>query len=430
MTIGIDATNLRLALFTDTALPQLNGVTRTLDRLIRAVSARGGTVQLFTTSDHDVAPEPSARRYASVPFWAYPQLRLALPRVSEVARELRDFQPTLVHAATPFGVGIAGRAAARRIGAPFVSSYHTSFSAYARFYGLGMLSSASWRFQRWFHNGGLRTFCPTRAVQQELEAHGVQRTRVWGRGVDSARFSPRHRCTSFRRNRLGADADAVVVAYVGRLAAEKGLDVALEAMHAARARSPVPLVFAFAGDGPYAAACRARAPAGSIFLGRLEGSALATFYASSDLFVFPSRTDTFGNVLLEAMASGVPVVAADAAPTRELLRDGACGVLAGGAIADDARDGTAIADAIVALARDPRRRAELVGQGLTAASQHSWDRVFDLLLASYAEVAAPLARASRRARRGAETPMPSGRAPADEWTSAPPPAGALQISRP
>ena len=380
MTHGMDATGLRLALFSDTALPQLNGVTRTLDRLTRAVRARGGEVRMFTTTDRGVDSEHSVRRFASVPFWAYPQLRLALPRVSAVTRELQAFGPTLVHAATPFGVGLAGRAAAQRIGAPFVSSYHTSFSAYAECYGLGMLSSAGWRYQRWFHNGGLRTFCPTRAVQRELESQGVRRTRVWGRGVDTARFSPQHRSIAFRRTVLGADAGAVVVAYVGRLAVEKGLDLALGAMRLAQERSTVPLKFVFAGDGPYGAACRAAAPEGSIFLGRLEGEQLATFYASADLFVFPSRTDTFGNVLLEAMASGLPVIAADAAPTRELLRDGACGVMAGAA------SPVPMADAIVALAHDPERRAWLARSGLSAASQHSWDAVFELLLADYAEV--------------------------------------------
>lgn len=399
MTLGMDATGLRLALFSDTALPQLNGVTRTLDRLTRAVRARGGIVRMFTTSERGVEDERSVRRFASVPFWAYPQLRLAMPSASAVARELRDFAPTLVHAATPFGVGLAGRAAAKRIGAPFVSSYHTSFSAYAGFYGLGALAAAGWRYQRWFHNGGLRTFCPTRSVQRELESHGVRRTRVWGRGVDAARFSPRHRSSAFRREVLGADSDAVVVAYVGRLAVEKGLDLALDAMRLAQARSGVPLVFAFAGDGPYATACRAAAPRGSIFLGRLEGERLATFYASADLFVFPSRTDTFGNVLLEAMSSGVPVVAADAAPTRELLRDGACGVMA------DAASPLPMAEAIVSLAADPERRAQLARHGLSAANQHSWDAVFDLLLADYAEVSSfptwgtPRVTVARPARR-------------------------------
>jgi glycosyltransferase involved in cell wall biosynthesis len=349
--------------------------------LVRTVRARGGDVLTLTTTERDVVEDPTTRRYSSVPFWAYPQLRLAAPGSSTVMRELRDFEPTLVHAATPFGVGLAGRAAARRLGVPLVSSYHTSFSAYAEFYGLGVLAAPAWRYLRWFHNGGLRTYCPTRAVQGELESHGLLNTRLWGRGVDTGRFSPRHRSSAFRKARLGADSDTIVVAYVGRLAAEKGLDLALDAMRAARERTHLPLVFAFVGDGPYAAACRAKAPAGSIFLGRLEGNELATFYASADLFVFPSRTDTFGNVLLEAMASGVPVVAAEAAPTRELLRGGDSGVLVG------TGGPMPMARALLRLAEDAERRHLLAGRGLATAAHHSWDAVFDLLLRDYADVA-------------------------------------------
>jgi glycosyltransferase involved in cell wall biosynthesis len=379
----IDAAGLRLALFTDTALPQLNGVTRTLDRLVRTVRARGGEVLTLTTTELDVAEDPTVRRFPSVPFWAYPQLRVAVPRMSEAMRELRAFEPTLVHTATPFGVGLAGRAAARRLGVPFVSSYHTSFSAYAEFYGLGLLAAPGWHYLRWFHNSGLRTYCPTRAVQRELESHGLRNTRLWGRGVDTARFSPRYRSSAFREARLGADADTIVIAYVGRLAAEKGLDLAIDAMRSTNERTHRPLVFAFAGDGPHAAACRANAPGRSVFLGRLESEELATFYASADLFVFPSRTDTFGNVLLEAMASGLPVVAADAAPTRELLRGGDSGVLV------DAEHPTPMADALLALAGDTERRVALATRGLSTALQHSWDAVFDLLLRSYADVMRP-----------------------------------------
>lgn len=377
---------LRLALFTDTALPQLNGVTRTLDRLSREVRARGGEVLTLTTTDEGAADDHMVRRFPSMSFWAYPQLRIAAPPAAAVMRELSAFRPTLVHAATPFGVGLAGRGAARRLGVPFVSSYHTSFSAYAAFYGLGVLSEPGWRYLRWFHNSGLRTYCPTRAVQHELESHGLRRTRLWGRGVDTKRFSPRHRSQAFREMRLGASPETVVVASVGRLAAEKGLDLALAAMHEARARTNAPMVFAFAGDGPYAAACRAKAPSGTRFLGRLEGNDLAMLYASADVFVFPSTTDTFGNVLLEAMASGLPIVAADAPPTRELLRDGESGVL----VPSDT--GTAMADALVALASDAKRRADLSARGRATAAQHSWDAVFDALLSDYAAVVRSVTR--------------------------------------
>ena len=136
----IDASALRLAVFSDTYPPQVNGVARTLERLVRAVKERGGTARVFTTDDPEAAPLENVERYPSVPFWAYKQLRLAWPRQSRVNASVAAFRPTLVHAATEFGVGLAGRRAARSLDVPFVSSYHTSFTAYAQFYKLGLLA--------------------------------------------------------------------------------------------------------------------------------------------------------------------------------------------------------------------------------------------------------------------------------------------------
>lgn len=402
----IDATGLRLALFSDTFLPQLNGVTRTLDRLVKAVRERGGDVLTWTTTDPDATADPHVRRLASLPFWAYPTLRLAAPRASRVARELQAFAPTLVHAATPFGIGLSARAAARRLRLPFVSSYHTSFSAYAHFYKLGLLSGPGWRYLRWFHNAGHRTYCPTRAVQRELRSYGLKRTRLWARGVDPKGFHPSHRSQELRRQRLGAGDDAVVVAYVGRLAQEKGLDVALEAMAIAARQSPRRLVFAFAGEGPYAAVCRAKAPPGSVFLGRIEGAALSAFYASGDLFVFPSTTDTFGNVLLEAMASRLPIAAADVPPTRELLGEGRFGMLV------PPGDPLALAQGILGLAADPAQREQLAARGLEESARYSWEIIFDALVADYREAitATPRTASLRRLKwQGRSEGVPAGR---------------------
>lgn len=377
--------DLRLAVFSDTTIPQVNGVARTLDRLARAVRERGGAVRLFTTSDpgargpDDPAGEGTVR-YRSRPFWAYPQLQLSLPSARRAVAHLREWRPTIVHVATPFGVGLAGRRAARALGLPLVTSYHTSLSAYARFYRLGALATPGWSYLRWFHNGGARTYCPTRAIQAELVARAFRGTVVWGRGVDMDRFSPAWRSDELRL-RLGADRGRTVVAYVGRLAAEKGLDVALDAMRRLEAASPGRWVFAFAGDGPYAGQCRRAAPPGSVFLGQLTGNDLSTFYASSDIFVFPSTTDTFGNVLLEAMASGVPVVGADSQATLEVLEPG-------GGVTFPARDGAALAALIAELATDPGRRRALSAAALRNARSRDWGRIFDGLVADYRAVIA------------------------------------------
>ncbi|HEX5831430.1 MAG TPA: glycosyltransferase family 1 protein [Gemmatimonadaceae bacterium] len=375
----VSARGLRLALFTDTALPQLNGVSRTLARLVDEVRRRDGAVRVFTTADPAARDRDDAVRFASVPFWAYPQLRLAWPGAARSHRELRAWRPTLVHAATPFGVGIGGRRAAHAQGIPLVTSYHTSFTAYADFYHLHAVAGPGWRFLRWFHNGGRRTFCPTHAIADELAGRGFRGTAVWGRGVDAERFAPRWRSTELRR-RLGAGDDDVLVAYVGRLAAEKGLDVLLDAV--ARVRSSpagARVRFVFAGDGPYEAHSRRRA-GDDAFVGRLEGRALSELYASADLFAFPSVTDTFGNVLLEAMASGLPVIAADVAASREVLGDGGAVLVPGG-------DGEALADAILRLAASAGERARRARQAHAEAGRRSWDAVFDALLAEYRSLA-------------------------------------------
>jgi hypothetical protein len=189
------AASLRLAVFTDTALPQLNGVSHTLDRLVQGVRARGGAIRLFTTTDPAAERDADVVRWASVPFPTYPQVRFALPSARAAAAELRAWGATLVHAATPFGLGVAGCRAARALGVPLVTSYHTSLHTYATYCRLHALTEAGWAYLRWFHNAGLRTYVPTHAVRHELAGRGVRGTAVWGRGVDPARFNPGWRST-------------------------------------------------------------------------------------------------------------------------------------------------------------------------------------------------------------------------------------------
>ncbi len=387
------AAPIRLALFSDTYTPQLNGVTRTLERLVAAVRERGGAVRVYTTTDPGTAGHAGADgntwRRPSIPFWAYPQLRIAAPILGDAYTDLRAWRPTLVHAATPFGMGLAGRACARALRVPLVSSYHTSFSEYAKFYHLSALSAPGWAYIRWFHNSGVRTFVPTRAVLDELGRLRFRRLALWGRGVDGARFSPAFRSPAMRA-RVGADDDTVVVAYVGRLAAEKGLDVALGAIREILSRSshdaegPQPrIVFAVAGDGPYTEHCR-QAVAGEAavhFVGPLEGRALSEFYASADLFIFPSATDTFGNVLLEAMSSGLPVIGAGSGPTREILAGG-------GGITFTPGDAHGLTTAILSLAADPARREVMARDGVRYAGSCSWNRIFDDLIGQYCDVIA------------------------------------------
>ena len=387
----ISAAGLRLALFTDSYPPQLNGVSLLLERLVGAVSERGGAVRVFTTTDPSAQSDPEILRWPSLAFWKYPEHRVSLPAPWSVRRVLREWGPTIVHAASPFGVGLAGRAAARAVGVPFVASYHTSWSAYTAYYRLTPLRNVTWAYLRWFHNGGSRTYCPTRATEAELRAHGFARTAIWSRGVDARLFNPTFRSAELRE-RLGADERTVLAVYVGRLGAEKRLDVAFDGLRAAAQQSGTRVVCAVAGDGPHASEYRGAAPPDTVFVGRLTGRALSEFYASADLFLFPSTTDTFGNVLLEAMASGVPVIGADVGPTRELLS-------AGGGVTFPAGDAKALATRIVELADSPVRRASLAARALAFARGCTWESVFDDLVSDYARVIAEASTASARAAR-------------------------------
>ncbi|MCU0635066.1 MAG: glycosyltransferase family 1 protein [Gemmatimonadaceae bacterium] len=365
----------RLALFTDTYAPQVNGVARTLARLVDAVRARGGDVAVFTADDPAATTDVECIRFGSVAFWAYPQLRLASPRAVQVDRALDRFAPTLIHAATPFGVGLAGRSAALRRRLPFVTSYHTSFAAYAAYYGLGSIALPGWHFLRWFHNSGARTFCPTRAIADDLAARGFARTAIWSRGVDVQQFAPTWRDEAWRAS-IGVAPHDRLVLYVGRLAAEKGIADVLAAAQQLQARAPS-VRFAFVGDGPFAGEVARAAPPGTWLPGVLQGAALSRAYASADCFVFPSTTDTFGNVMLEAAASGLPIVAADVPQTRELIGGSGADVLVPAARPD------LLASSIASLLADDARLRTARAAARHLAEGRAWSRVWDDLLGAF-----------------------------------------------
>lgn len=369
---------LRLALFTDTFAPQVNGVTRTLDRLVAAVEARGGAVRVETTSAPGACDDARVSRWPSMPFWAYPQLRIAAPAPRQVLDRLGDWRPTLVHATTPFGVGLAGRAVARRLGVPFVTSFHTAYASYLRHYRLGALGAIAWPYQRWFHNSGARTYAPSRAVRMELVRRGIHEVGAWSRGVDLDRFGPRYRRLGLRAA-VGAADDEFLVAYVGRLAPEKSVEIAIGAVRHLSSRYPGCVRLVVAGDGPHERRFRAMAPEGSRFAGMLDAERLAEFYASADALIFPSTTETFGNVLLEAMASGLPVVAPDRGATLEFANERS-------ALLFSAGDAASAAHQLERLLLDRTLREQKRNASLRTAAGHSWDVVWDRLFQDYLEV--------------------------------------------
>ena len=343
---------MRIALVTDTYTPQVNGVTTVVVRIANALREFGHKVAVVAprypghTSD-----DANELRIPSAAFPPYPAIRLSLPQFSAVARFLDPFAPEIVHVATEGPLGLTGRRYALRHKIPLVTSYHTNFPQYARHYGAGLAEPLVWKWLRWFHRPAVLTQTPGEAVAQELERRGIGRPAVWGRGVDTTHFYPERRSAGWRRWLAGGD-DTAIVLHVGRLAPEKNIDVLTHAWTQAHEHARQRATFVLAGEGPETRRMIARMP-WVRQLGFLDRGKLADVYASADICVLPSKTETCGLVALEAMASGLAVIAADAGGFRESIKHGESGRLVA---ADDV---TGFAAEILSLVISPPRRVEL-----------------------------------------------------------------------
>jgi glycosyltransferase involved in cell wall biosynthesis len=322
---------LRIALVTETYPPEVNGVALTVARIAEGLRQRGHELQLVRPRQGADGSAPHAGHplrdvlVAGAPIPCYPHLRLGLPAGRELRRLWRRRRPDLVHIATEGPLGWSALRAARELDIAVTSDFRTNFQAYSGHYRLGWLRGVIAAYLRRFHNLASCTMVPTEALRAELQAAGFERTVVVARGVDTQRFSPARRSEALRRLWGVADGDAVVL-YVGRLAAEKNLELLLQAFAAMQQCNPR-LQLVLVGDGPLRAALGERCPK-AVFAGQRSGVDLAAHYASADLFVFPSLTETFGNVTPEAMASGLPVLAFDYAAAGQLVQHGHNGLLA------------------------------------------------------------------------------------------------------
>jgi glycosyltransferase involved in cell wall biosynthesis len=336
---------------TDTYVPQVNGVTTVVHRIARVLAAAGVPHVIVAPAYPGAAAEPGELRIASLAFPPYPAIRLSLPAARRVARFLTGFAPDLVHVATEGPLGLIGRGYAVRRGLPLVTSFHTDFPGYCRHYGAAALEPAVWQWLTWFHRPAGLTHTPGEYVERLLAGRGFTRVAVWGRGVDVRHFRPGRDGGRWRRT-LGVAPDAALVLHAGRLAPEKNLDVLCRAWSLARAALGRRATFVVAGDGPVGPALEARMP-WVRRVGFIDRDALADLYAAADLCVLPSASETCGLVALEAMASGVPVIAADAGGLRESVRAGVNGLLAAHS------DAGAFAAHVVTLVMEQARRAAL-----------------------------------------------------------------------
>ena len=374
-TAGRASRVLHIAYVTETYPPDVNGVATTVASMVAGLRGRGHHVQLVrplpsTAGEAADAVPADEVLLGSLPVPFYPGLRMGAPCRGRLQALWRTRAPDVVHIATEGPLGWSALAAARSLGLPVTSDFRTNFHAYSTHYGIGWMHGAIAAYLRHFHNRTLQTMVPTESLRLALAADGFRDLTVVARGVDTVRFDPAHRSNVLRAC-WGVRADDPVVLSVGRLAPEKNLDTLLDAFERIRARVPRARLVVV-GEGQMRPRMQARCP-DALMAGERVGNDLAVHYASAELFLFPSLTETFGNVTAEAMASGLPVVAFDYAAAARLIRSGENGLLVP---FDDAE--TFIEDAAV-LAAD-RSRARAIGRrARETACACGWDAVVECL---------------------------------------------------
>lgn len=367
------ARKLRIAVVTETYPPEINGVAMTIGRVVAGLRQREHAVQLVRPRQHskdDAANERGFQevltRGFTIPF--YKEVRVGFPAKRMLIRMWKENRPDIVHIVTEGPLGGSALAAARELNIAASSDFHTNFHTYSTHYGFGWLKKPIMDHLRKLHNAALCTLVPTERLRGQLAAEGYKNLKVVPRGVDSALFNPAKRSLKLRQE-WGVGVQQPVVIYVGRLAPEKNLPLVLSVFEQMRALEPSAKLV-LVGGGPTLADLRERYPH-HIFTGMRTGEELAAHYASGDIFLFPSTTETYGNVTVEAMASGLAVVAYDYAAAAEHIRHGRQGLLA------DFDNSEEFARLAVELVSDPVRMAKLGGFARQAAEALDWSRVFE-----------------------------------------------------
>jgi len=379
----------KLAIVTETFPPEVNGVAMTFGHIARELGRRGHEVTVYRPRRRDLPaagthPEFVEVPLPGVPIPGYPLLRLGLPAHGSLRRMWRAQRPDLVHVVTEGPLGASAVTVARQLGLPVTSSFHTNFHTYTNAYGFGFARQVTLRWLRHVHNRTRRTFAPTAELCDELAAAGFVGLQVLSRGVDTLHFDPRRRSAELRAA-WGAGADDPVVLHVGRMAAEKNYELLFRAFDAMRAANPR-CRFVLAGEGPLRARLQQAHPE-CLFAGFFSREEIGRYYASADIYIHASLTETFGNVLTEAMTSGLAVAGFDYAAARIFVRHDVNGLVA----PCDAPD--ALVAAAVRLATDEPLRLRLRLAARAALVEQSWENViarFEAdLLAVVAEASPP-----------------------------------------
>jgi phosphatidylinositol alpha 1,6-mannosyltransferase len=382
---------LRVAFFTESLLPLVDGVSMTLDRLFHALQAAGVEFRAYSpfVPGDDVEWAHRVRPVRSFAFPLYRDYRVSVPGGRALSRELDDYAPDIVHVVSPTPNAVWAQSWARSHGVPVVGTFHTHFVSYLPYYRLHGLQRLGWSLLRWFYGRCEATYAPSSSIVDELVAHGIPNVRLWSRGVDTQRFSPAWRDAGLRAA-VGAHAGRPFVLMVSRLVREKDLADLVPVDRELRRRG-VDYSLVLVGDGPMRSRLERDLPFAH-FAGHQSGTSLARWYASADVFVFPSTTETFANVVQEAMASGVPAVVVDRGGPPGVIEPGRSGLVA------RAHDALHMADCVQRLAQDAQLRRAMSRAARRRAMARSWDTVTDQLIGEYNRIGRmPHARVRRLA---------------------------------
>ena len=371
---------MRIAYCSETLPPLVDGVSRTLSELVATLRQTTHEFMFLsaTTPDRGLPWRDRVHTVPSIPFPLYPYYRICLPVARALDPVLDRFAPDIVHVVTPSLLGLYGVRYARRRRIPVVASFHTDFVGLFTYYGLGGLERLGRHLARRFYSQCAVTLAPSRHQAAALHAHGIDNVALWQRGVNPVLFSPAFRSDELR-NRIAGE-NVPILLYVGRLGREKNLPYLIQAMQLL-ARRGTRFKLVIVGQGPMRRWLAARLPE-ALLTGPLEGGDLSRCYASADVFVFPSIAETFGNVVLEAFASGLPVVGVDAGSVRELVIPHSNGRLA------PVDSPATFADHVHSLLQRPAELARLASGARATAAQYRWPDVNRQLLERYEQLIA------------------------------------------
>ncbi|MBD1380221.1 glycosyltransferase family 4 protein [Metabacillus arenae] len=370
---------MRIAIFTDTYAPDVNGVARTLKRFADHLEKEGYEFKIFAPEgSRDTLFSSHIHRFASLPFFLYPECRLALPNMIQAKSELVRFNPDIIHIATPFNIGLCGLHYAKKLNIPVVGSYHTDFDQYLEYYDLQFFSKFLWKYMHWFHKPLERIFVPSHETFNQLHHRGFNNLRIWGRGVDCELFHPRYDQKEVRDS--FQIKEKYILSYVGRLAPEKDVTTLMTIAKQLPEALKKQVRWLIVGDGPSKQDMIKEAPENMTFAGYLNGENLAKIYSASDLFVFPSPTETFGNVVLEALASGTPVVGANSGGVKNIIQQGKSGFLC------KPQDTNQFIQSIQQLLNHSSLKTEMSLHARQYAITKTWDQILGDLLKEYEQV--------------------------------------------